>query len=244
MISKLGLVICIFAVSAWPSLASQESSSAALNVYWEDGSLQHYQAFPGAMIHSLFPSGEAQVDRELAPAWQFPSTALRKQLRLVTLTDPCRRFAITGVIYRDRLFLFDEIWCGENADILTELMRAASISPKSPDEALSLAKFYLSLSSYDLEDSSKFIVTNLTELPKTLIPDPQLEDMRNVFRPPPVTTCKLLACRTAPQHFELTLTTDSQPKADKRVEDFLQDAVAVLENGPWLDSSGKAAGAL
>src|SRR5207302_1743924 len=95
---------------------------------------------------------------------------------------------ITGAIYAGQLFIFDELFCDEGPEGISQLLRATGASPKNSDEALGLAKLYLSLSYYGLKDPAQFVVSSVDELPKEMVtfPDESINDIREVLYAPRV----------------------------------------------------------
>jgi WD40 repeat protein len=158
-----------------------------LNLHLPDGSVQRYTTFPATTVKLLFPEGNAILDRETAPDnWKPALSPPLKRMQFVKVSDSQRRFAITGVVYAHQLFTFDELFCDENPVVMSQLMRAAGIFPKNTDEALYLAKLYLSLTYYRLQDPIQFVVSSADELPKEKVsfPGESEDDIRGVLHPP------------------------------------------------------------
>ena len=322
-------ILCVASALSSPALGLQEATGTALNVHHASGAVRKYNTFPGTTVKLLFPTGEAFVDRdaELGARLMLPER-LSKRVEFVKVSDPQRRFTIAGAIYGNQLFMFAELFCADNTAVMSQLMRATGTSPESPDQALALAKLYLSLSYYGLREPVLFIVSSADDLPKETVPMPNenFEDVREVLHAPravpagsgyevelfatdldmprvhrwqmkigPTGLQDVTDQRVYPNYREMrdlysraksaTLaqpekvelwhccfmangrtedgaTTDlqmwaasngpfvsrthyyydSDEKAAKLMERFLKDAIAVIENGPWLDTEGKVAG--
>src|ERR1051326_2198142 len=322
-------ILCVASALSSPAVGLQESTGIALNVHHASGAVRKYNTLPETTVKLLFPTGEAFVDRdaELGARLMLPER-LSKRVEFVKVSDPQRRFTIAGAIYGNQLFTFAELFCADNPAMMSQLMRATDTSPESPDQALALAKLYLSLTYYGLREPAEFIVSTADDLPKETVPRPNenLEDVREVLHAPRAVSAgsgyevELFATdldmprvhrwqmkvgpaglqdvtdqRVYPNYQEMrdlysraksaTLaqaekvelwhccfmangrtedgaTTDlqmwaasngpfvsrthyyydSNEKAANLMEHFLKDAIAVIENGPWLDSEGKVAG--
>jgi hypothetical protein len=106
----------------------------------------------------LFPSAEAWLEREVSPdKWGLSASPILNKIRLLRVSDMQRRFTVTGVSVGEQLFIFDELFCSDNSEVMGELIRAARSAPHDDAEALDLAKLYLTLSYYQLDDPARFV---------------------------------------------------------------------------------------
>ena len=186
MVTKFILLLYLVTTAVTPVLASEEDSSV-LNALLPDGTIRRYTTFPAATVKLLFHQGNAIIEhREDSDQWPLVPAALLKKIQFVTVNDPQRRFFIAGVVFADQLFTFDQLFCSQNAAVMSQLIRATGTSPKSSDDALALAKLYLSLSYYRLKNPAQFVVSGLDELPaeKVSFPNESLNDIREVLRAP------------------------------------------------------------
>jgi hypothetical protein len=329
MLSKVAFFSCIVVAWAFPTVAIQVPDSGVLNVRRDDGTIQQYETYPKTAVTLLFPGDEAILDRDAAPeSWpNLPASLLRK-VQFVRVGDAPRRFALAGIVYGDRLFIFSELFCGENPSVMSQLIHLTATTPQSPEEALGLSKLYVSLSYYILEDPARFVVSRIGDIPDQSwhMPDESVDDVRDVLHPPRATSdgsgyrVELFATdvgmarvhrwqmyigvagfrsvtdqviypnykptvglfshhQSDPEtgedkkvEFEVVImangstadgaTTDIQhwvasngpgvkrthyyykspANAEALMQKLLQEAVAVFETGPWLDSEGKVAG--
>jgi hypothetical protein len=67
------------------------------------------------------------------------------------------------VSFGERLFVFDGLFCGENDEVMKELIRATQSAPHTDAEALELTKLYLSFSYYQLRDPRTFVAIRGTD---------------------------------------------------------------------------------
>lgn len=319
--------LCVVSAAALPAAALQETTEAPLKAHLVSGAVHQYKVFPGTAMKLLFPGGDAAIDRDTtAPA---PAGLFSKKVEFVKVSDPERRFTITGVVYENQLFLFDELFCGENPGVMSRLMRATGTAPKNPDQGIALVKLYLSLSYYGLRDPGQFVVSSVDDVPKEPVsmPDETLNDIRQDLHAPRVvpfgsdyhvelfttdldrprvhrwgmkigagglqdvtdqrvyphshemrdlytrtksntalgteekielrhccfmangrtddgaeTSYAMWAASNGPFVSRTIYYYDAGEKAGKLMQRFLKDAVAVIEDGPWLDSEDKTAG--
>jgi len=191
MLSRVAFFCCILAAWPLPAAAIQAPDSVILKVHRDDSTIQQYVTFPKTAVTLLFAGGEAILDRDAAPkSWpNLPASFVRK-VQFVRVSDAQRRFRIAGVIYGDRLFIFGELFCGENPAVMNELIRATATTPHSPEEALSLAKLYVSLTYYTLEDPVRFVASKVDDIPDQSwhMPDETVDDIRDVLHPPRATS--------------------------------------------------------
>jgi hypothetical protein len=157
MMPRFLFVLCLAAFFA-SSAPAQDSASAIVKTHQDDGSIQQYNAFPEAAVKLLFPSGEALLARDASPeGWLGPAARITKIVHFVRVNDTQKRFVLRGVVYGEQLFLFDQLFCDQNPGVMSQLICATGAAPKSPGEALDVAKLYLALNYYDLEDPAQFI---------------------------------------------------------------------------------------
>lgn len=327
-VPRAAFLSCIVAAWTLPTIAFQESDSSLLRVHPDNGSVQQYDTSPKVAVSLLFPSGDAIIDRDTAHESLPILPASLKTIQLVRVRDALRRFTIAGVIYGSHLFVFDKLFCGENAMVMSQLVRVTAAAPRNPEEAIGLAKLFLSLSYYTLEDPARFVVSKIGDIPNqdSHLPDETVDDIRDVLFAPRATIdgsgykVELFSADIAlprvhrwqmnigaaglqavsdqviyPDHqsmadlfsheksdvakangdkvkFKLTIMADgrtadgartdiqtwaasngpgirrihyyyeSSAKAEALMQEFLHDAIAVIETGSWLDSQGKIGG--
>src|SRR5215510_4500856 len=189
MTSRIAFVVCLALSFICPAQAFEEQPSQVLNVHLSDGSVARYTTFPASTVKLLLPEGNAILDPEMAPfRWKPSLTALLTKVQFVKVSDPQRRFAISGAVYGHQLFTFDELFCGENPGVMSQLIHAAGIVPRNTDEAVALVKLYLSLTYYGLRDPAQFIVSKVDDVPpeKVTFPGDNLESLREVLHAPRV----------------------------------------------------------
>lgn len=164
-LSRVGLVLCLVTLGDSRLLASTDAASAMLSIHSDDGKVVQYQAYPESRAKMLFPSADAWLDAEQnVDEWSLSPTPILKKIRLIRLSDMRHRFTIVGASFGERLFIFDGLFCSENAAVMNELIRDTHSTPHDDAEALNLAKLYLSLSYYQLEDPDKFVAIRGTNL--------------------------------------------------------------------------------
>jgi len=106
----------------------------------------------------LFPSADAWFEGEVSPdKWGLSASPILNEIRLLRVSDMQRRFTVVGAALGKQLFIFDGLFCNENSAVMSELIRAAHSAPRSDAEAMDLAKLYLTLSYYQLDDPAKFV---------------------------------------------------------------------------------------
>jgi len=189
MIARAAFLSCIVAAWALPTIALQASDSSLLRAHLDNGTVQQYDTSPKVAMTLLFPSGDAIIDRDTAHE-SFPILpASLKTIQFVRVRDAQRRFTIAGVIYGNHLFVFDKLFCGENAIVMNQLIRATATTPQSQEEALGLAKLFLSLSYYTLEDPARFVASKISDIPNqdSHLPDETVDDIRDALFAPRAT---------------------------------------------------------
>jgi hypothetical protein len=329
VLARAGGLFCLMAVCVFPAVSIQVPDSGKLKIHRDDGTIQEYETYPKTAATMLFPGGDAILDRDAAPeGWPNLSVSLVRKVQFVRVSDARRRFKIAGVVYGDRLFVFDELLCGENPAVMNELVHVTATTPQSAEEALALAKLYVSLSYYTLEDPGRFLASKIGDIPakRSHMPGESVDDIRDVLHSPRATsdgsgykvelfatdvgmarvhrwqmdigvagfqgvtnqviypnfksTVGLFAHHQSDpaqgngEKIELKLVImangstpdgamtdiqqwvasngpgvtrthyyyESPANADALMQKLLQDAIAVFETGPWLDSEGKVAG--
>lgn len=324
---RLTFVVLVVTLCGPTVFASQEPSSTTLEIRRDDGTVVQYQAFPESAVKMLFPSGKASFEPESSPRkWKNSPSPILKKLQTGKLYDTAHRFNVVGVTFGEQLFLFDELFGNSDSAVMSRLIRATGAGPSDPAGALALAKLYLSVSYYRLEDPARFIVSKISDTSKKYPTDngggssklislahaPQVVqvganykvevyayDARELapegiskwqFRIGPTKIVERLsahhegfveyyskvtreaAYRKGDVRFSPAImadgvaddgaTTDiefwtssdgpgvdrthyyyaTHEKAEKRMQDYLQNAAAIIETKPWLDSGGKVVG--
>jgi hypothetical protein len=155
---RVVLILCIAAFCAPRLFASGELASGALRIHRGDGAVVEYHAYPESRVKLLFPTGDALLgERADSEKWQLTSATILKRIQLFTVSDTQRRFNVMGAFFGEQLYIFDQLFCSENSPLMSQLIQATASAPKNGSEALVLAKLYLSLSYYHLEDPSRFV---------------------------------------------------------------------------------------
>lgn len=158
-------IFLLGAMLALPVAAEKEPASAVLKLQQADGSTRRYKAYPAETARLLFPSGTALVPANPAtPSGELHLSFAQGRARIVRVADAAHRFEITGVILGDAVFLFSELFCDANAGVMNRLLVASGTRPGSQEDALDLARDYVSLSAYGGEDSGKFIISGADEI--------------------------------------------------------------------------------
>ena len=156
--APIAFVLFLATCFTLPAIPSGDTPSAVLKVHGNDGSVTEYRAYPEATAKMLFPSAEAWLEaEENAKSWGLSSSPILKRIHLLRVSDRGRRFTVTGASMGEQLFIFDSLFCRENSEVMTELIRAARSAPRDDGDALDLVKLYLALSYYALEDPSRFV---------------------------------------------------------------------------------------
>ena len=179
--------ISTFLTPAWA--AEPHIPSAKLNVRLENGISQRFLAEPAIAVKQLFPQGEARVEEDSAPsAWQFSLKPLLGNVRFVHVSDQPQHFMVAGVIYKERLYIFAELYWDQSREVMNDLMRATGTIVGSRRAARELAELYVSLFYFTLENPSKFVVSRFDELPRESIalPEESSDVLRDVISPPKV----------------------------------------------------------
>jgi hypothetical protein len=316
------LVLCLAICSTRQISGSTDSASALLKVFGQDGNFAQYRVYPEERAKMLFPTAEAWEEKQQdTDAWSIRAAPILKKIHILRVGDMARRFTVTGVSTGDQLFIFDGLFCSENSEAMSELIKATNSAPKNRLDALNLVKLYLALSRYQ-DDPNKFVamrsgkprLKNDPEGPRTF------SDLVGVAHSPQVLreaggylvdlyTRELTVTGGAAIHWKIKLTpsgfdeemssvdkaadrvlpegnieknagnkrvtfqvdlmanghtddgavTDiqlwsasdgpgisrvhyyypSREKAEKRMEDFLQNALGVLQNIPWKSAEGR-----
>jgi len=108
----------------------------------------------------LFPSAEALLQEQQSPdTWSIRFAPILRKIRIFRISDMAHRFTLSAASVGDQLFIFDRVFCSENSSAMTALIRATDSSPKTPTDALNVAKLYLALSYYQAEDPASFVAT-------------------------------------------------------------------------------------
>lgn len=184
-------LLCLTLALALPGFALDEPASQGLDLRLPDGSVRRYTAFPASTVKLLFPEGVALLDREESQSDWGPSLApWLKRVKLVKVSDTQRRFTIAGVIYAQQLFTFDELFCGDNLGVMSKLMQATQLFPRTADEALDVAKLYLSLTYYGFQHPARFVVSSADDIPppKVTFPGESRDILNRILHSPLVTS--------------------------------------------------------
>jgi hypothetical protein len=161
---KLTLAVMVVTLCSPMVFASQQPSSATLEICQDDGTVLRYQAFPESAVNMLFPTGKASFEPDSSPGgWKNSPSAILKKIKTGELYDTGRRFSVVGVTFGEQLFIFDELFGSANSVVMSQLLRATSTAPRDNAVAVALVGFYLSLSYYRLEDPARFVVYKVND---------------------------------------------------------------------------------
>ena len=180
---------CIVAAWALPTIALQAPESSLLKAHLDTGRAQQYDTAPKTAVTLLFTSGDAIIDLDTSHESLPNLPPSLKTIRFVRVHDAQHRFTIAGVISGSQLFVFDKLFCGENAIVMSQLIRVTAATPQSPEEAIGLAKLFLSLSYYTLENPARFIASKVGDIPNRdlHLPDETVDDIRDILFAPRAT---------------------------------------------------------
>lgn len=324
--ARLVIIFCFATLCDSQAFASEEPGFVMLKIHGDGGAVARYRAYPGSKVKLLFSTGEAVLEPDASPEkWKLPTADILKKVQIVRVYDTKRRFNVVGASFGDQLFIFDEVFAGENSVAMSQLMRATGAVPRNGGAALDLVKFYLGLAYYRLEDPARFVAYKSSESEKkhaaentrsfadviglSHSPEAVREGATHrvdffTYDEPGVSErishweidigAEILKERLSAHHagFQVPYsnatseTTHSKGKisfspkimangsgddgatldiqswessdgpdvgrthyyykshegAEKRMQDFLQKAVAIIEKRPWLDSDGKTVG--
>jgi hypothetical protein len=156
--AKLTFVLTLAGCHAPPALPAQDSDWALLTIQRRDNSALQYRAYPENAAKWLFPRGEALVEEnESPPKWNAVSSPILDKIQVFKISDMRHRFTVDVAAFGEQLFIFDNLFCDENASAMKELLLASNSAPRNRAEALELTKLYLALSYYSLEDQSRYV---------------------------------------------------------------------------------------
>ena len=115
------------------------------------------------------------------PAFQRSKAAAKKHLQNLP--------RITAAAYDNKIFLLNELFCGENTAVFNALLRSLGANVDSAEKALEAAKFYLQLAYYRFDDLNDFIASSFASLPSKQIefPGQSVPEIRSAVHPPVVT---------------------------------------------------------
>ncbi len=161
---KLPLALLVLAFCSLQITASEASGSVTMKIRLGDGTVAQYHAFPESAIKLLFPTGEAALEPNVSVEnWKPASSPILKKIQAVSVRDATGRFSVVGVTFGDQLFVFDGVFSSENSVAMSALIRATNSSPRDEGQALGLAKLYLALAYYRLEDPDRFVAQRTTD---------------------------------------------------------------------------------
>jgi len=161
---QLTLALFLSAFCSFQVAASDESSSVTMRVHLGNGTVAQYYGFPESAIKLLFPTGEAALEPNVSIGnWKSTSSPILKKIQVVSVSDTAGRFSVVGATFGDQLFVFDGVFSSDNSIPMSALIRATNSSPRDEAQALGLAKFYLALAYYRLEDPDRFVAQRTTD---------------------------------------------------------------------------------
>src|SRR5271165_3923822 len=185
---------------AGPAVYAQ--SEAFVEVHEAGGTGKKMSIMP-ASATVLFPGSGVFLDSlDVRADLTSVTSEPQEQLRFVTLRSATGDGAAgtnsvshakvtaraTAVIYKDRVYVGSEFFCDENTSVFNTLLRAMGAKVDSSEKAMQVAKFYLQLGYYHLEEPSKYIVSTFLQLPpeKMNFPGQNTKEMQDAIHPPVV----------------------------------------------------------
>lgn len=163
-ILRAGLVSCLAICCGSRLRASTDTASAVLRIHSNESKVVEYHAYPEARATMLFPSADAWLEGEVNPdKWDLSASPILNEIHLLKVIDMQRHFTVMGAALGNQLFIFDRLFCNENSGVMSELIGATHSAPGNDAEALDLAKLYLTLSYYQLEDPAQFVAIRGSE---------------------------------------------------------------------------------
>lgn len=151
----------LFACAPVAAGASTDPVFVSLRLHSDNGQIQEYQTYPEENVRILFPSADAWLKQERdMRALNLPVSPVTVKSRLFQIEDMDHRFVTTAVAFGNELFLFEGLFCHKNSAAMTELIGAADGAPKTGNDALDLAEFYLSVSDFALDAPERFVFRN------------------------------------------------------------------------------------
>jgi hypothetical protein len=329
VVLKLGILTGIALTLSAPIAFPQELAPAKVRAFRPDGSTQQFYVFPKALAGTLFQSGDVILEQVPgAERWLTANVPFLDGVQFAEVIDTGRRFSIPAMVYGDHIFTFSNLFYGENPPVMNQFLYEANTHPNTSEESLGIAKLFLAVSQFDLEDLEHLAVFEKNDVPPEmdLVPKDNLHVVSRFLRAPTVvhtdtgydvemSAAKLGTARTirwqiefgssgirhvadknargntqriysynqnekidrakpnvtqiffAPGVFAQGLDADtpnidmqswnssdgpgierdhyyydSHEKAEHRMQEFLKDAVSVIDEGPWTNSKGEVAG--
>jgi hypothetical protein len=167
IVARLVIGLCFVTLCDSQVFASEKPRFVMLKIHGDDGAVAQYRAYPESEVKLLFPTGEAVLEPDASSEkWRAPSADILKKIHTAKVFDLKRRFNVVGVAFGDELFIFDEVFAGENSVAMSQLMRVTGAAPQNGAAALDLVKFYLALAHYRLEDPARFMAHKNSESEK------------------------------------------------------------------------------
>ena len=164
---RLAFVLCLALLCSSPTLASREPEFVLLTIHRDSGAVSQYRTYPDSAVKLLFPDSDAVLEPDTnSEKWELPTAAILKKIQIARVYDTKRRFYVAAVAFRDQLFVFDKVLSGQNPTVMIQLMHATAAAPRSGAEALDLAKLYLALSYFPLEDPDHFVAYKTSDSTK------------------------------------------------------------------------------
>jgi hypothetical protein len=164
---RIALVISFVTLLGPSVFARREPSQVILKASAAGGRLKEFRAEPASTVKTLFPTGEAILETSTAqPSWPPKEVTSVRKIQFVTVHDAREQVIATAAIHGDRMFVFESLFCGQNAVGTNDFLKAAQIVPRAPEDVLGLAKLYLTLTSYSLEPPARIIVSDVADLPE------------------------------------------------------------------------------
>jgi hypothetical protein len=167
MRGRIALVISLVTFFDPSMFARQRPSQVILKANAAEGGLKEFRAEPASTVKTLFPTGEAILEMStLQPSWPPKEVTSGRKVQFVTVHDAREQVIATAAIYGDRVFVFESLFCGQNAVGMNDFLKAAQIVPRAREDALGLARLYLTLTSDSLEPPARIVVSDVADLPR------------------------------------------------------------------------------
>lgn len=184
--------------------SAQVTGDASVEVYSSSGTARKMILMPPS-AKLLFANSKVYVDkRDVRISLPAKEVGILQNMQFVTVrayspeqpskdgsteqieNAPAPSARITGVVYADKMYVVNELFCGENITVINGLLRSLGVSVDSPEKAMQVAKFYLQLGYYSFEDPNRFIVSTYGDLSTKQIefPGQDASEIQRVIKPP------------------------------------------------------------
>jgi hypothetical protein len=194
---------CALLLAVLCSVPTVLAQSEAFVEVHEGGGTSKKMSIVPASATVLFPGSEVFLDNmDVTAPLTSVATEPQRQLRFVTIrsatgdaavgSNSASRAKVTArasaVIYKDRVYVGSELFCDENISAFNMLLRTMGANVDSSEKAMQVAKFYLQLGYYRLEEPGKYVVSTFLQLPpeKVNFPGQNTKELQDAIHPPVV----------------------------------------------------------